>query len=135
VEQPECNGTTGPKSSNSAAREMFNAGECDPICHEADGSFRLGPEPEWTAQCEQLRKRLGEWRSFKVRKSINCATDYSQICTIGLASFANGSYRLQVAWHLKNAKPLLFALFLGDPRALILNWEPFLREPQLVALR
>lgn len=114
-------------------REMFNKGACESIYHEADESFRLAPGQQWKAQCEQLRSRLGEWRSFEVQKTIGCSTDNSQICIIGLASFANGSYPFQVAWQLNGAKPALFALFLGDPKALILNWVPLLFERKLVA--
>ena len=97
-------------SASNRLGEMFNEGACEPIYREADHSFRLGPAPQWTAQCEQLRKRLGEWRSFEVQKTINCSTDNSQICIIGLASFANGSYPFKVAWQLNDAKPALFAL-------------------------
>ena len=124
-------------SASTRLREMFNEGACEPIYREADDSFRLGPAPQWTAQCEQLRRRVREWRSFEVQKIINCSTDNSQICSIGLASFANGSYPLQVVWQLNGAKPALFALFLGDPKALILNWAPLFFEPkpQLLAGR
>jgi hypothetical protein len=118
-------------------REMFNEVACEAIYREADNSFRLGPEPQWTVQCEQLRGRLGEWRSFEVQKTINCSTENSQICITGLASFANASYPFEVVWNLAGAKPALFALSLGDPKARILNWVPWLFEPkpQLVAGR
>jgi hypothetical protein len=119
-------------SASNRLREMFNEGGCEPIYREADNRFRLGPVRQWTAQCKQLRRRLGEWRSFEVEKTINCSTDNSQICIIGLASFTNGSYPFQVAWNLTGARLGLFAFFLG---ALILSWEPspFEPKPQLVA--
>ena len=110
-------------SASSRLREMFNAGACELIYREADDSFRLGPVAQWTLQCQQLRRRLGEWLSFEVQKTISCSTDNSPICIIGPASFANGSYPFQVAWQLNGTKPALFALFLGDPKALILSWS------------
>jgi hypothetical protein len=114
---------------------MFNEGACKPIYREAEDAFRLGPLPQWTVQCEQFRRQLGEWRSFEVQKTINCSTENSHICITGLASFANASYPFEVVWKLTGAKPALFALFLGDPKALILRWDPwfFKPKPQLVA--
>ena len=124
-------------SASNRLREMFNEGACGPIYREGDDSFRLGPGPQWTVQCEQLRRRLGEWRSFEVQRTINCSTENSQICIIGLASFANASYPFEVVWNLTAAEPALFALSLGDPKARILNWVPWFFEPkpQLVAGR
>ena len=124
-------------SASNRFREMFNEGACEPIYRGADGSFRLGPMPKWTVQCEQLRKRLGEWRSFEVQEIINCSTENSQICITGLASFANASYPFEIVWNLTGAGPALFALSIGDPKARILNWTPWLFEPkpQLVAGR
>jgi hypothetical protein len=119
-------------SASNRLREMFNVGACEPIYREADDSFRLGPRPQWTTQCEQLRRQLGEWRSFEVRKTINCSSG-SMICIEGLASFANGSYPFEIVWNLVDAKPALFALYFGDPKARILRWEPILFERKLVA--
>jgi hypothetical protein len=106
-------------SASNRLREMFNEGACESIYHDADQSFRLGPGPQWKAQCEQLRSRLGEWRSFEAGKTISCSSDNSLMCIIGLASFANGSYPFQVFWQLNGAKPALFAFLIGDPKALI----------------
>jgi hypothetical protein len=119
-------------SASNRLREMFNVGACERIYREADDSFRLGPGPQWTAECGQLRRRLGEWRSFDAEKTTNCSTDGS-ICISGLASFANGSYPFEIVWNLVDAKPALFALYVGDPKARILRWEPILFERKLVA--
>jgi hypothetical protein len=101
---------------------MFNEGACEEIYRHASGSFRLGPEPEWSEGCGQLRSRLGEWRSLDVRETIHCSTDGSVICINGLIAFAKGSYPFQIAWELKDGSPALFWLALGNPRQQMLNW-------------
>ena len=116
-------------SASKRLREMFNEGACEPIYRAADKSFRLGPGPQWTVQCERLRIRLGEWRSFEVQNAINCGI--SQICITGLASFAYASYPFEAVWNLVGSRPALFALSLGDPKARILDWEPLRFEPKL----
>jgi hypothetical protein len=118
-------------SASNRLREMFNEGACERIYRGADGSFRLGPMPKWTEQCEELRKRLGEWRSFEVQEIINCSTENSQICITGLASFANASYPFEIVWNVTGAGPALFALSIGDPKARILNWVPWFFQPKL----
>jgi hypothetical protein len=113
-------------------REMFNNSECDSIYRGADVEFRRGSESQWKAQYQDLRKRLGEWRNLGAQRTISCSTDNSQICINGLAC-ATGTYPLQSVWKLDGARISLFALIVGNPRALILNWSPAFFEHKPVA--
>jgi hypothetical protein len=74
-------------------REIFNRGACEQIYRDAAvGSFRLGPEQQWTEQCQPLRIRIGPWRSFSAQEAVHCSTDDSVVCVDGTALFESGPH-------------------------------------------
>ncbi len=64
------------------AREAFNAGDC--LVH-----FPPSSGTEWTDQCQDLRARLGDWRSFNLTACARPNEEYA--CLSGPGEFANGS--------------------------------------------
>jgi hypothetical protein len=89
-------------------RESFNTSTCEPMYNAAAAYFRTQSSREWVAECEQLKKKLGSWRSFQVTDTQRCASREVVVCVHGLAEFENGVQEIDTAWLLNSSGPQLF---------------------------
>jgi hypothetical protein len=90
-------------------RAAFNRGACWQIFDEADDVFRAS-QADWLDVCEQLRKKLGWWRSFHAQLDRRDGVPINRVVVYGEADFAKGRYHLETVWHFDRGRVELFSL-------------------------
>jgi hypothetical protein len=92
---------------------------------------------EWSNRCEQMRGKLGVWKSFDAKYSEGSQTPIS-VSAYGQALFTTGvSYHLGVVWHLNGGRAQLFRMVLQRKSESILippsffGSRPFVDPPSI----
>jgi hypothetical protein len=96
----------------SSLRDAFNRGACRQIFDEADEVFRAS-QTDWLDVCEQMRKKLGLWRSFHTRWNHTDVVPIFRVVVYGEAEFSKGRYQLETVWHFDSGRAELFSLGLS----------------------
>lgn len=91
-----------------SVREAFNLGECRKISDDADEVFRAS-RADWIQVCEQMRKRLGWWRSYRAQLGHTDGVPIMRVVVYGEAEFSKGRYHVETVWHFGRGRAELFS--------------------------
>lgn len=89
--------------------KLFDKGACDMVYQQASAQFRSQAPNDWVGQCEQLRKKIGPWRTFTADWWTPCGSGGAW-CLEGTAVFGKDRYYMVTGWLLKNGSPRLLYL-------------------------
>ena len=91
-------------------QQQYNDRTCKQIYEDASSYFhRHEPLEQWLADCQEMRRRFGEWRDFTPEMS----NDYpfgrvGVVWVSGPARFDTGTVRMRVDWDLAQGRAALF---------------------------